>query len=186
MGDWQANRTNKDPNEPAVSPLEAVRRAFSHLPGPVVIFNKSHSGSRLLAELVEEAGVFMGAHQNESRDSLDLVELVQHLVLTYYPDYSAPLGRPGRRRRRASPAGPGCRRAASSGTAGGPGLGVEALRDRLHPSRGRLPFSGSPLYPPHPGRPRRRVLRSPRPGQTVLAQDLFQYRPDPDAGGVCP
>ncbi len=89
MGDWQANRTNRDPVEPAVSPLEAVRRSFGPLPGPVVIFNKSHSGSRLLAELVEEAGVFMGAHQNESRDSLDLVELVRHLVLTYYPDYTA-------------------------------------------------------------------------------------------------
>ena len=69
--------------------LEAVRRSFLDLPGPVVIFNKSHSGSRLLAELVEEAGVFMGAHQNESRDSLDLVPLVEHLVSGYYPDYSA-------------------------------------------------------------------------------------------------
>ena len=78
-----------DSNEPAGLKLEAVRRAFEDLPGPVVIFNKSHSGSRLLAELVEEAGVFMGAHQNESRDSLDMLELVQHLVLTYYPDYTA-------------------------------------------------------------------------------------------------
>ncbi len=76
-------------NEPAGPPLEVVRRAFGDRPGPVVIFNKSHSGSRLLAELVEEAGVFMGAHQNESRDSLDMLELVQHLVLTYYPDYAA-------------------------------------------------------------------------------------------------
>jgi hypothetical protein len=77
------------PKEPAGPPLEGVRREFGHLPGPVVIFNKSHSGSRLLAELVEEAGVFMGAHQNDSRDSLDLDELVKHLVLTYYPDYAA-------------------------------------------------------------------------------------------------
>jgi hypothetical protein len=69
--------------------LEEIRGAFRSLPGPVVIFNKSHSGSRLLAELIEEAGVFMGAHQNESRDSLDMLELVQHLVLTYYPDYAA-------------------------------------------------------------------------------------------------
>jgi hypothetical protein len=67
--------------------LDAVRRAFRDLPAPIVIFNKSHSGSRLLAELVEEAGVFMGAHQNESRDSLDMLELVRHLVLAYYPDY---------------------------------------------------------------------------------------------------
>jgi len=77
------------PHETAGPSLEAVHREFGNLPGPVVIFNKSHSGSRLLAELVEEAGVFMGAHQNESRDSLDMLELVRHLVLTYYPDYTA-------------------------------------------------------------------------------------------------
>ncbi len=77
------------PQETPDPSLEGVRRMLNSLPGPVVIFNKSHSGSRLLAELVEEAGVFMGAHQNESRDSLDMLELVEHLVLTYYPDYAA-------------------------------------------------------------------------------------------------
>jgi hypothetical protein len=77
------------PHETAGPSLDDVRRAFGDLPAPIVIFNKSHSGSRLLAKLVEEAGVFMGAHQNESRDSLDMLELVQHLVLTYYPDYAA-------------------------------------------------------------------------------------------------
>ncbi len=89
MDNWRPNQAVRKPNEPVRSPLEAVRRSFGPLPGPVVIFNKSHSGSRLLAELVEESGVFMGAHQNESRDSLDLDVLVQHLVLTYYPDYAA-------------------------------------------------------------------------------------------------
>lgn len=78
------------PPEPtAGSPLQALRLEFGELPGPVIIFNKSHSGSRLLARLVEEAGVFMGAHQNESKDSLDILELVRLLVLAYYPDYSA-------------------------------------------------------------------------------------------------
>ena len=77
------------PEETTVPSLKAVRGAFEGLSRPVVIFNKSHSGSRLLAELVEEAGVFMGAHQNESRDSLDMLELVRHLVLAYYPDYGA-------------------------------------------------------------------------------------------------
>ena len=77
------------PKETVGLSLEAVRGELRCLPGPVVIFNKSHSGSRLLAELVEEAGVFMGAHKNESRDSLDMLELVRHLVLTYYPDYTA-------------------------------------------------------------------------------------------------
>lgn len=74
--------------KPISESLESVRREFRALPDPVVIFNKSHSGSRLLAGLVAEAGVFLGAHQNESRDSLDFLDLVQHLVLTYYPDYS--------------------------------------------------------------------------------------------------
>jgi len=77
------------PHETTDPSLAAILSAFRCLPSPVVIFNKSHSGSRLLAELVEEAGVFMGAHQNESRDSLDMLELVQHLVRTYYPDYTA-------------------------------------------------------------------------------------------------
>jgi hypothetical protein len=53
----------------------------------VVVFNKSHSGSRLLAALLQEAGVFMGAHLNDSRDSLDLLRLVEHLVGHFYPDY---------------------------------------------------------------------------------------------------
>ena len=75
--------------EPAGISLEDVRAAFGRLPGPVVVFNKSHSGSRLLAELIEESGIFMGAHQNESRDSLDMLGLVEDLVLRYYPDYSS-------------------------------------------------------------------------------------------------
>ena len=68
-------------------PLAALRDQYENEMHPVVIFNKSHSGSRLLAEVVEAAGVFMGAHQNESRDSLDVLELVFALVLKYYPDY---------------------------------------------------------------------------------------------------
>jgi hypothetical protein len=67
--------------------LAEVRDELPQRPGPVVIFNKSHSGSRLLAALVEQAGVFMGAHQNESHDSLDVLELVTHLVLAHYPEY---------------------------------------------------------------------------------------------------
>jgi len=65
----------------------AIRDELPQDPAPIVIFNKSHSGSRLLAAVVERAGVFMGAHQNESRDSLDLLDLVTHLVLAHYPDY---------------------------------------------------------------------------------------------------
>lgn len=68
-------------------PLAALRDQYENEAHPLVIFNKSHSGSRLLAEVVETAGVFMGAHQNESRDSLDILDLVFALVLKYYPDY---------------------------------------------------------------------------------------------------
>jgi hypothetical protein len=74
----------------AVSPtsLSEVREWTSNLPPPVVIFNKSHSGSRLLAELVRASGIYMGAHQNESGDSEDMLELVEYVVENYYPDFN--------------------------------------------------------------------------------------------------
>jgi hypothetical protein len=70
--------------------LTALRDELQHLGPPVVIFNKSHSGSRFLARLVAEADVLMGAHQNESNDSWDVLKLVEYLVERYYPNY-APL-----------------------------------------------------------------------------------------------
>jgi hypothetical protein len=57
------------------------------MPPPVVIFNKSHSGSRLLAELVRASGVFMGSHQNASGDSEDVLELVEYVVNRCYPGF---------------------------------------------------------------------------------------------------
>ena len=75
--------------------LDSFRDQFSHHPAPVIVFNKSHSGSRLLAELLDSAGVFLGSHLNGSRDSLDILELVEYLVTRYYPDYS-PLWDPQR------------------------------------------------------------------------------------------
>lgn len=68
-------------------PLHRVREELQALPSPIVVFNKSHSGSRLLARVLELGGVFLGSHQNESCDALDLVELVRHVVPRYYPDY---------------------------------------------------------------------------------------------------
>jgi Sulfotransferase family len=68
--------------------LDSFRDQFSDHPPPVIVFNKSHSGSRLLAELLDSAGVFLGSHLNGSRDSLDILELVEYLVTRYYPDYS--------------------------------------------------------------------------------------------------
>jgi hypothetical protein len=77
----------------AAMPLAALRAELGRLPSPVVVFNKSHSGSRLLAELIGEAGVFMGAERNASWDALPLLDLVEALVRRYYPDY-APLWDP--------------------------------------------------------------------------------------------
>jgi hypothetical protein len=55
---------------------------------PVVVFNKSHSGSRLLAQLLHHSGISMGSPLNESWDSLAVLEVVEHLVTRYYPDFS--------------------------------------------------------------------------------------------------
>jgi len=79
-----------------VTPLATLRAELGQLPPPVVVFNKSHSGSRLLAELIGAAGVFMGAERNESWDALPMLDLVDALVRRYYPDY-APLWDPQHR-----------------------------------------------------------------------------------------
>jgi hypothetical protein len=68
--------------------LDGFRDRSSRYYPPIVVFNKSHSGSRVLAKLLESAGVFMGSHLNESHDSLDILILVEYLVTRYYPDYS--------------------------------------------------------------------------------------------------
>jgi len=76
--------------DPSHLGLAKLRDELAGIAPPVVIFNKSHSGSRLLGSLIEAAGVFMGAHQNDSKDSWDVLPLVEHLVVEHYPDY-APL-----------------------------------------------------------------------------------------------
>jgi hypothetical protein len=76
----------RSPNES----LDRLRARFAGLPPPIVVFNKSHSGSRLLARLLSSQGVHIGGDLNGSADALSLLPLVQHLVTAYYPDY-APL-----------------------------------------------------------------------------------------------
>jgi hypothetical protein len=55
----------------------------------VIVFNASHSGSRLLTRILARMGVFMGARLNDSEDSLEIARLVEHVVLTHAPDYAA-------------------------------------------------------------------------------------------------
>jgi len=72
----------------AVRTMAGLRALVGRLPPPVVMFNKSHSGSRLLATLMREAGLQIGAVRNESEDALPLLDLVEHCVETFYPDYA--------------------------------------------------------------------------------------------------
>ena len=68
--------------------LTDLRRRHAALPPPLIVFNKSHSGSRLLARALAGQGIFMGAAVNESLDALPLVGLVEHLVERHYPDFA--------------------------------------------------------------------------------------------------
>jgi hypothetical protein len=63
-------------------------RFAAHGP-PIIVFNKSHSGSRVLAGMLREAGVYMGSRRNESEDPPDMLPLVHLLVERHYPDYAA-------------------------------------------------------------------------------------------------
>ena len=55
---------------------------------PVIVYNAAHSGSRLLTRMLTAMGVYMGANLSDSEDSLDLAELVEHIVLEHAPDYA--------------------------------------------------------------------------------------------------
>jgi hypothetical protein len=68
--------------------LDETARALGPLGPPVIVFSASHSGSRLLALLLRRLGVFMGSHLNDSEDSVDVFDLVRHLVEAHAPDYS--------------------------------------------------------------------------------------------------
>lgn len=56
---------------------------------PVIVFCKSHSGSRLLAAAMEHLGVFMGVGLNESLDAVSMLPLVEHVVTRHHPDFAA-------------------------------------------------------------------------------------------------
>jgi Sulfotransferase family len=65
----------------------SLAERIAALPSPVIVFNKSHSGSRLLAALLRGQGVFMGSELNDSLDALPFVPLVERVVLDHYPDF---------------------------------------------------------------------------------------------------
>jgi hypothetical protein len=82
-------------HRPLSSPPAAGAAALARLAArwapygpPVIVFNKSHSGSRLLARLLLSHGVFLGAERNETEDAYGLLDLVRPLVEGYYPDYA--------------------------------------------------------------------------------------------------
>lgn len=73
------------------SPTAAIaelRAAFAPLPPPVIVYCKSHSGSRLLARLMMAGGLWLGEARNESEDSADILRLIEPLVLRHFPDFT--------------------------------------------------------------------------------------------------
>lgn len=78
----------QDRPETAADQFEKAARALAPLGSPVIVFSASHSGSRLLAAMLQRLGVFMGSHLNESSDSLDVFDLVRYLVEAHAPDFS--------------------------------------------------------------------------------------------------
>jgi len=71
-----------------VQQLDDIAETIAVHGAPIILYNASHSGSRLLTRILAEMGVFMGAHLNDSEDSLDMAELVEHVVLEHAPDFS--------------------------------------------------------------------------------------------------
>jgi hypothetical protein len=77
------------PDLTAVGSLAGLRDVLAALPPPTIVFNKSHSGSRVLAGLLSASGVYMGPTRPESNDALALLPFVEYCVEKYYPDYGA-------------------------------------------------------------------------------------------------
>ena len=72
--------------------IEALARALRPLGPPVIVFNKSHSGSSVLTRALAACGVFMGSRLSDSEDALDILPLVEHLIEFHYPDYQRLFG----------------------------------------------------------------------------------------------
>ncbi len=68
--------------------LDALAGLLAPMGRPVIAFNASHSGSRVLARVLRGLGVFMGARLNDSEDSLEVADLVQYVVEHHAPDFT--------------------------------------------------------------------------------------------------
>jgi len=68
--------------------LDTIAQSLLRSGPPIVVFNASHSGSRLLTSLLQRLGVFMGADLNDSGDSLPVFELVRYLIEAHAPDFT--------------------------------------------------------------------------------------------------
>ncbi len=66
-----------------------IAKRWSEYGPPVIIFNKSHSGSRLLAKLIASADVYLGHDLNDSEDAADILRMVRPLVEGHYPHYAS-------------------------------------------------------------------------------------------------
>src|ERR1700728_726520 len=86
--DAEAERADESARGRGGRQLDETARALAPLGAPVIVFSASHSGSRLLALMLQRLGVYIGSRLNVSEDSLDVFELVRYLVEAHAPDYS--------------------------------------------------------------------------------------------------
>jgi len=84
---WRARRAGGRRVE-GVRQLDRLAAMFAGHGPPVIVYNAAHSGSRLLTRMLAAMGVYMGANLSDSEDSLDMAELVEHIVLEHAPDYA--------------------------------------------------------------------------------------------------
>jgi hypothetical protein len=87
LANGSCSANNKSMRNVGGEALDQLARELQPYGSPVILFNKSHSGSRLLAQFLREAGIFMGTLRNESEDADDLLRIVHPLVERYYPRY---------------------------------------------------------------------------------------------------
>lgn len=79
---------------PISNVFDNVRLQLGMPAAPVIVFCKSHSGSRLLARLMMAGGVWLGENRNESEDSAEILKIVEPFVSLYYPLFAAFFDRP--------------------------------------------------------------------------------------------